>query len=162
MVCCNVLSLFFQYERGGQLTETLDWVRDVLKRRAHIHSTSCYPVPETFLFFLSRVMLRLGKSRPQIHSEMRELITERLQERIGVPVDAANLAMRLIPCHQFGIGDVQGLRDLVSMQEADGGWEMGTLYSYASKKLNLGNRGACTAMAVDAVRRCQSWLGTCD
>jgi hypothetical protein len=78
--------------------------------------------------------------------------------RIGVQVDPANLAMRLIACQQFGVCDVQGLRELMSMQEADGGWEMGTLYQYSNKKLCLGNRGTSTALAVDAIRRCQSQL----
>jgi hypothetical protein len=35
---------------------------------------------------------------------------------------------------------------------------MGTLYQYSNKKLCLGNRGTSTALAVDAVRRCQDWL----
>jgi hypothetical protein len=159
VVCCNVLSLFFQYGRGERLTETLDWVLQVLKRRAYIHGTSYYPVPETFLFFLSRLMPRLQKSRPELHSEMRDVVIERLKERTGVRVDAANLAMRLVACHQFGVCDVRGLRELMAMQEADGGWEMGTLYQYSNKKLCLGNRGTSTALAVDAVRRCQGWLG---
>lgn len=158
VVCCNVLSLFFQYGRGDELAETLCWVRKVLERRAYIHGTSYYPVPETFLFFLSRLMLRLEKCLPQLHSEMRELIIERLKERIGIQVDAANLAMRLIACQQFGVCDVQGLRELMTMQEVDGGWEMGTLYQYSNKKLCLGNRGTSTALATDAVRRCRSWL----
>jgi hypothetical protein len=159
VVCCNVLSLFFQHGRGDQLTETLDWVLQVLRRRAYIHGTSYYPVPETFLFFLSRLMPRLRESRPRIHSEMRDVVIERLKERLGVRVDAANLAMRLVACQQFGVCDVQGLRELMAMQEADGGWEMGTLYQYSNKKLCLGNRGTSTALAVDAVRRCQDWLG---
>jgi hypothetical protein len=158
VVCCNVLSLFFQYGRGDELAETLCWVRKVLERRAYIHGTSYYPVPETFLFFLSRLMLRLEKCLPQLHSEMTELIIERLKERIGIQVDAANLAMRLIACQQFGVCDVQGLRELMTVQEVDGGWEMGTLYQYSNKKLCLGNRGTSTALAIDAVRRCQSWL----
>ena len=82
-------------------------------------------------------------------------------ERIGVPVDAISLAMRLIVCYQLGICDVRGLKELLSMQEADGGWEMGTLYQYSSKKLWLGNRGASTALALDAIRRCQPWLNGC-
>jgi hypothetical protein len=158
VVCCNVLSFFFQYGRGHELSETLGWVRRVLERRAYIHGTSYYPVPETFLFFLSRLMLRLEKCRPELHSEMRELIVERLEKRIGVQVDAANLAMRLIACQQFGVCDVQGLRELNSMQEPDGGWDMGTLYQYSNKKLCLGNRGTSTALAVEAIRRCQFWL----
>ncbi|KAM0798914.1 Haloacid dehalogenase-like hydrolase-domain-containing protein [Usnea florida] len=161
VVCCNVLSLFYQYRRGYQLSETLNWVQQVLQRRAYIHGTSFYPVPEAFFFFLSRLLLRLKSVRARVYSRMRYLLIERLEERIGVPVDAASLAMRLIVCRQVGIRDVRGLKELLSMQEADGGWEMGTLYHYASKKLRLGNRGASTALALDAIRRCQPWLSHC-
>ncbi|KAL8719180.1 MAG: hypothetical protein Q9225_003781 [Loekoesia sp. 1 TL-2023] len=162
VVCCNVLSLFYQYRRGYQLSETLNWVQQFLQRRAYIYGTSFYPVPEAFLFFLSRLLLRLKNCRAWVYSPMRSLLVERLEERIGVPVDAASLAMRLIICDQVGIRDVQGLRELLSMQEADGGWEMGSLYHYASKKLRLGNRGASTALALDAIRRSQSWLSHCN
>ena len=158
VVCCNVLSLFYQYGRGYQLSETLNWVQQVLLRRAYVYGTSYYPVPESFFFFLWRLLVRLKTCRARIYRRMRCLLVVRLKERIGVPVDAASLAMRLIVCHQVGIRDVRGLQELLSMQEADGGWEMGTLYSYASKKLHLGNRGASTALAVDAIRRCQPWL----
>jgi hypothetical protein len=135
VVCCNVLSLFYQYGRGDELSETLDWVQQVLQRRAYIYGTPFYPVPEAFFYFLSRLLLRLKSRRAGVYSQMRCLLIERLEERIGVPVDAASLAMRLLVCHQVGIRDVRGLEELLSMQEADGGWEMGTFYSYASKKL---------------------------
>lgn len=162
VVCCNVLSLFYQYGRGYQLSETLNWVQQVLQRRAYIYGTSFYPVPEAFFFFLSRFLLRLKNRRARVYSGMLCLLIERLEERIGVPVDAINLAMRLIVCHQVGIRDVRGLKELLSMQEADGGWEMGTLYHYASKKLRCGNRGVSTALALDAIRRCQPWLSSCN
>lgn len=161
VVCCNVLSLFHQYGRGHQLPETLDWVQQVLARRAYVNGTSFYPVPEAFFFFLCRLLPRLkaGRGRAHdVHGRMRRLLAERLKERVGVPVDAASLAMRLIVCHRVGVRDVRGLKMLLAMQEADGGWEMGTLYHYASKKLRLGNRGASTALAIDAVRRCRRWL----
>lgn len=161
VVCCNVLSLFYRYGRGHQLAETLNWVRQVLQRRAYIYGTSFYPVPEAFFFFLSRLLRHLKDGRAWVYSRMRRLLIERLEERIGVSVDAASLAMRLIVCHRVGIRDVRGLKELLSMQEADGGWEMGTLYHYASKKLRLGNRGTSTALALDAIRRCQSWLSHC-
>jgi hypothetical protein len=157
VVCCNALSLFYQYGRGDQLSTTLAFVRQVLKQRAYLYGTSFYPVPETFFFFLSRFLRRLQQCRDPIYHEMRCLLAERVKERIGVPIDAANLAMRLTVCHELDIPDVNGLRDLISMQETDGGWDMGILYSYASKNLPIGNRGLCTALTLDAVGRCQSW-----
>ena len=162
MVCCNVLSLFYQYGRGHQLSQTQKWVQQVLQRRAYIYGTSYYPVPEAFFFFLSRLLLRLKNCDPGLYGRMRCLLVERVGERIGVPVDATNLAMRLIVCHQLGIRDTQGLEELLSMQETDGGWEMGTLYSYASKKLGMGNRGTSTALALYAIRHCRPWLSHCD
>ncbi|KAB8261581.1 HAD-like protein [Aspergillus pseudonomiae] len=158
VVCCNVLSLFYQYGRGHQLSETLSWVGQVLQRHAYIHGTTYYPEPETFLFFVSRLLLRLKGSSPVVYKRMRALLTERVKERVGIPTDAASLAMRLIVCHQTGIHDVRGLKQLLSMQEIDGGWEMGTLYQYASKNLRLGNRGTSTALALEAIRHCQPWL----
>ncbi|KNG80686.1 hypothetical protein ANOM_011090 [Aspergillus nomiae NRRL 13137] len=135
VVCCNVLSLFYQYGRGHQLSETLSWVGQVLQRHAYIHGTTYYPEPEAFLFFLSRLLLRLKGSSPVVYKRMRALLIERT-----------------------GIHDVRGLKQLLSMQEIDGGWEMGTLYQYASKNLRLGNRGTSTALALEAIRHCQPWL----
>lgn len=160
VVCCNVLSLFYQYGRGYQLSETLEWVQQVLLTRAYVYGTSFYPVPEAFLFFLFRLLLRLKFRHAHVYRRMRYLLIERLKERVGVSVDAASLAMRLIVCRQVGIRDVRGLKELLSMQEADGGWETGTLYHYASKKLRVGNRGVSTALALDAIRRCQPWLSS--
>lgn len=158
VVCCNILSLFYQYGRGDELSETLDWVQQVLERRAYIHGTSYYPIPEAFFFFLSRLLPHLKSPCPWVYDRMRRLLADRLKERIGIPVDSVSLAMRLVVCEQLGICDVRGLKELLSMQEADGGWDMGTLYQYRSKKLTLGNRGVSTALALEAIRRCQPWL----
>jgi hypothetical protein len=155
VVCCNVLSLFYQYDRGYQLSETLVWIEQVLDRRAYIYGTSFYPMPEAFFFFFSRFLRRLKKKDRRLYARLRGLLVERVKERIGVPVDAASLAMRLIVCDETGIRDPQGLKTLLRLQEEDGGWEMGTLYHYASKKLRLGNRGASTALAIEAIRRSQ-------
>lgn len=158
VVCCNALSLFYQYGRGSELSPTLDFVRAVLNRRAYLYGTSYYPVPETFLFFVARFLPRIEEYEPEIHDDMKKTLTERMEERRGVQVDPASLAMRLTTYHQLGLCDVDGLRQLVSMQEADGGWDMGVLYRYASKNLDIGNRGLTTALATYAIDRCQDWV----
>lgn len=158
VVCCNILSLFYDYDRGGQLSKTLSWLLQVLEKRAYIHGTSFYPLPEAFFFFLSRLMLRLRTRRARTYRQMRRLLIERVEERLDVPVDPTSLAMRLMVCHRLKIIDVNGLRRLLSMQLPDGGWEIGTLYHYASKKLRLGNRGTTTAIALDVIRHCRHWL----
>lgn len=88
------------------------------------------------------------------------MLRERIKERIGMKADAPGLAMRLLVCEQLNVRDVQGLRNLMTMQKSDGGWEVGHLFSYGSKQLRIGNRGVSTALAVDAIGRCRSWLST--
>ncbi|PKY02010.1 hypothetical protein P168DRAFT_298685 [Aspergillus campestris IBT 28561] len=149
VVCCNVLSLFFDYGRGDEVKETLLWVRQVLLQRAYLNGTAFYPMPEAFLFFFERLTQRLAHI-PRLHAKLRDLLRQRVRERIGIPVDSISLAMRLITCQAVGIHDHNGLALLRSKQLEDGGWELGTVYHYASKKLRIGNRGLSTALAIRA------------
>ncbi|GKZ36938.1 hypothetical protein AbraIFM66950_008203 [Aspergillus brasiliensis] len=158
VVCCNVLNLFYLYGRGSELPETLNWVEQVLRRRAYINGTCYYPKPEAFLFFLSRFLRRLKGADPDRHARLVQMLAQRLQERIGVEVDEASLAMRLIALNDVGVRDRIGLEVLIRSQREDGGWAMGTLYQYYSKRLQIGNRATCTALAIEAISRCQSWL----
>lgn len=157
VVCCNVVTLFGQYGRGNEVRETLDWVVEVLRHRAYIYGTAFYPMPEAFLFFFHR----MSQNAPQParwKEEIRRLLRRRVEERIGVSVDVISLAMRLITCHGLGLRDPQGLKELLLMQEEDGGWGLGQVYQYGSKKLRIGNRGLSTALALQAVQQCQTWV----
>jgi hypothetical protein len=133
------------------LHKTLEWVKDVLIHRAYIYGTAFYPTPEEFLYFFARFLKFIQSSDQVLHGELREIYIPRLKERIGMPADPIGLSMRLIACNIFGIYDQKGLETLLSMQCEDGGWDMGHLYQYASKKLLVGNRGVSSALAVDAI-----------
>ncbi|KAM4055915.1 HAD-like protein [Hirsutella rhossiliensis] len=133
VVCVNVLGLFFQHGRGHELPSTLEWLRKVLVRRAYIYGTAFYPSPEEFLFFFARFLRLIRFSHPSLHDELAVLLVPRLKER-------------------FGISDRADLEALLAMQCEDGGWEMGVLYQYASKKLKIGNRGVSTALAMRAIK----------
>ncbi|OJI86839.1 hypothetical protein ASPTUDRAFT_199327 [Aspergillus tubingensis CBS 134.48] len=158
VVCCNVLNLFYQYGRGSELSETLNWVEQVLRRRAYINGTCYYPKPEAFFYFLSRFLRRLKGADRDRHARLAQILAQRLQERIGIEVDDASLAMRLIALNDVGMRDRIGLETLIRSQREDGGWAMGTLYQYYSKRLQIGNRATCTALAIEAITRCQDWL----
>ncbi|KAK6821639.1 hypothetical protein RU639_007744 [Aspergillus parasiticus] len=155
VVCCNVLSLFYKYGRGHELHRTLAWVRQVLIRRAYINGTAFYPMPEAFLYFFFRFLQHITHL-PQLYDGLKVLLKERLQERVGVPVDPISLSMRLIACNGVGIHDPMGLNALLSMQNPDGSWDLGTMYHYASKRLPIGNQGVSTAMAIKAIKQCQA------
>ena len=84
------------------------------------------------------------------------MLVPRLMESIGLPGDPIALAMRLIACEQFGVADEPDLKALLALQCEDGGWSMGILYGYASKNLDIGNRGASTAQALQAIESFQT------
>ncbi|MCJ1252112.1 hypothetical protein MMC30_009350 [Trapelia coarctata] len=56
VVCVNVLHLFYKHGRSQQLGPTLAWVHAVLLHRAYTDGTLYYPSPNTFLYFLSRLL----------------------------------------------------------------------------------------------------------
>lgn len=151
------MTLFYKHGRGEELGTTLDWVTLVLRRRAHLNGTPFYPMPEAFLYFFYRFLQHI-EHLPLLHGELASLLRSRLQERVGMPVDATSLAIRLIACQAMGVRDPVGLQTLLSMQLADGGWPVGKIYAYASKKLAIGNRGLTTAWAIQAIEKCQYWL----
>ncbi|GIJ89298.1 hypothetical protein Asppvi_008235 [Aspergillus pseudoviridinutans] len=149
-VCVNVLRLFYTYGRGADLPLTLQWVYDVLEHRAHLHGTRYYPSPEVFLYFVSQ-LCRFSKKVPTLQL-LEKLLTDRLKERIQVKADSLALALRILACLSVGISQVEvDVRELLAMQSEDGSWEPGAFYRFGSTKMNVGNRGLTTALAIRAV-----------
>ncbi|KAG6864966.1 hypothetical protein C0991_005915 [Blastosporella zonata] len=136
-------------ERGGELHQTLQWVQEVLRNRAYLDGTRYYETPECFLFFTSRLLASSGDQ--ELHTALKPLLKERVQERIGAAGDALALAMRIIVTDFVGIRNEVDLRALLPLQCEDGGWETGWIYKYGSSGIRIGNRGLTTALAVKAV-----------
>jgi hypothetical protein len=145
----NVLTLFYTYGRGSELYRTLQWVHDVLLHRAYLDGTRYYSTPESYLFFLGR-LLRSSDST-ELHELLGPLLKERIKELIGTEGDALALAMRIITCTYVGLENEVDLRKLLSLQCEDGGWEIGWIYKYGSSNIKIGNRGLTTAMAIKAI-----------
>ncbi|KAI9763248.1 MAG: hypothetical protein M1840_000823 [Geoglossum simile] len=149
VVCVNVLSLFYSYGRGSELDRTYQWVYQVLLHRAYLDGTRYYVTPESFLFFLARL---LGSSdSPDLHQQLKPLLVERIQERIGANGDALALAMRIVVCGYLGIQNDVDLRALLPLQCEDGGWEVCWVYQYPNRGRKVGNRGLTTALAIKAI-----------
>lgn len=143
------MSLFYTYGRGRDLDKTLQWVREVLLNRAYLEGTRYYESAECFLYFVSRLLASSGD--PDLHSMLKSLLADRVQERIGADGDALALAMRILVCDLLGIRNEIDLRALLPLQCEDGGWEIGYIYKYGSSGIRIGNRGLTTAFAVKAV-----------
>ncbi|RDB25337.1 Alpha-D-glucose-1-phosphate phosphatase YihX [Hypsizygus marmoreus] len=149
VVCVNALSLFYTYGRGSELHKTLEWVQEVLRNRAYLDGTRYYETAECFLYFTSRLLASSGDQ--ELHTMLKPLLKERVQERIGAEGDALALAMRILVCDFVGIRNEIDLRTLLPLQCEDGGWEIGWIYKYGSSGIRIGNRGLTTALAVKAV-----------
>lgn len=149
VVCVNALSLFYTYGRGHELKGTLQWVYEVLLNHAYLDGTRYYETPECFLFFLMRLLERSGDA--DLHALLKDLLKERVQERMGAEGDALTLAMRLVVCTYFGLRNEVDLRALRQLQCEDGGWENGWFYKYGSSGIRIGNRGLTTVLAMKAV-----------
>ncbi|KAF7125721.1 hypothetical protein CNMCM5793_002014 [Aspergillus hiratsukae] len=136
-VCVNILRLFYTYDRGAALPLTLQWVHDVLEHRAHLHGTRYYPSPEVFLYFVSQLCRFSKKGGPRLRL-LEKLLTDRLKERIQAEADSLALAMRILAWH-------------ACLWCEDGSWDPGSFYRFGSSKVNVGNRGLTTALAIRAV-----------
>jgi hypothetical protein len=163
----NVLTLFYAHGRGRELSRTLHRVHEVLLHRAYLEGTCYYVTAECFLFFASRLLD--SSNDEDLHSLLKPLLKERVQERIGAAGDALALAMRILTCSSVGIRDEVDLRALLPLQyvftrhsffdeeikiqnrSEDGGWEIGWICKYSSSGIKIGNRGLTTAYAINAI-----------
>ncbi|KAI0346711.1 HAD-like protein [Trametopsis cervina] len=154
VVCVNVLTLFHSQGRGSELSSTQAWVLDVLKNRAYLDGTRYYTSPDSFLYFLARLL----KVTPDVslREALRPLLEERLRESIGAPGDALALSMRIIACSTLAARNEVDLRKLLPMQLEDGSWGPGNIYKYGSSGIGIGNCGLSTAVALKAIQSLDS------
>ncbi|KAJ5716198.1 Haloacid dehalogenase-like hydrolase-domain-containing protein [Penicillium malachiteum] len=153
MVCVNILRLFYVYGCGDDraLQPTKDWIRRTLLYRAYVSGTRYYASPETFLFYLSRLLMENPGS--DISLDLGDLLQERLRERINSGGNAIELAMRILACKalQLTYNLEEDKRKLLGMQEEDGGWELSWICRTGKKGISIGNRGLATALAIQAL-----------
>ena len=120
VVCANVLCLFYAYGRGHELHRILKLVQEVLQSKAYLKGSRYYETPDCFLFFISRLLASSGD--PDLHAQLKMLLRERVQERIGAEGDSLALAMRILACASVGIRNEIDFRTLLPLQCNDGGW----------------------------------------
>jgi hypothetical protein len=152
IVCVNVLTLFHSNGRGDDLAATLDWVYDNLLHQAYRDGTLYYYGPDTFLFFLSRLM----SVSPAVHERFAPLFSRRVLDRFGAEGDAQALAMRIIAASKVQFCDTVDYQRLLDMQEMDGSWPVGWIYKYGGADILIGNKGLTTAFAVEAIEAVRS------
>ena len=84
---------------------------------------------------------------------MRDVLKERVQERIGCDTDnAVVLAIRLLICQKLGIPNTIDLPKLIQLQEEDGGFGVGWYYNFGRSKVRIGHRGYTATLSVEAIK----------
>ncbi|KAH9833010.1 Haloacid dehalogenase-like hydrolase-domain-containing protein [Rhodofomes roseus] len=146
----NILVLFFRHRRGRELARALDWVIEVLDQRGYMNGSRYYTSPDTYLYFMSRLLA--CPFDESLQDRAMPIFVDRVKERVGVPGEPIDLAMRVIVCCRLGINDEVDLKKLIAAQLCDGGWSEGWLYKYGISGVKIGNRGLTTALAVHAIQ----------
>ncbi|KAL2005482.1 hypothetical protein VTN00DRAFT_2693 [Thermoascus crustaceus] len=143
--------MFYRYGRGDEpdLQPTKNWIRRVLLYGAYLDGTRYYYSPDVFLFFFSRLLEENPDS--DIHQDTVPLPREHIQKRINADGDAMELAIRILACYSLGIRHKIDLTKQLSLQQEDGGWEIGYLCRTGKTGSRLVNRGYTIALAVNAV-----------
>lgn len=121
---------------------------EVLANRRYLGGSRYYPSPEMYLYLMSRLL----DSDAALRSRAMPVFSERVKERVGVPADPVDRAMRVIVCCKLGIDAEVDLRELLAAQFPDGGWGVGWLYKYGTSGVKVGNRGVATALAIRAIQ----------
>ena len=101
MVALNALTAFHIHGRGYELPETLDWIVNILLKRAYIYGTRYYTNAEWFLYYLTRLLR--GTKDQALREKLEAPLRARHVERIGVDGDAFCLSMQLVACNTLGI-----------------------------------------------------------
>ncbi|KAJ7321618.1 HAD-like protein [Mycena albidolilacea] len=152
IVGTNVMTFFHINGRGEELSDTLDWVYDVLKHQAYADGTLYYYGPDPFFYFLSRLIA----VSPAVRERFGPLFVSRITKLFGSAGDALALSMRIIAAAVVGLCDTVDHERLLSMQEVDGSWPVGWVYKYGAVDILIGNKGLTTALGMRALREVET------
>lgn len=149
VVCCNVLYLAHQLGREHEFVETVEYVAAVLEDGRYLEGTRYYPSPETFLYFLGRIVTDFP------YSALTELVGARLRrvvaERIATSDSVLDLAQRSLLCRWLGIPSDHERVRLEGLQESPGSWPADALFQYGRTERYFGSGSLSTAFAVAAI-----------
>jgi hypothetical protein len=156
VVCCNVLFLAHQLNRGPEARATLEYVHRVLVEETYLEGTRYYHSPDTFLYFLGRLVHCFPSETEEL---LREPLEAAIRKRLGISSHTIDVAQRALLCAWFGLDDGGEAQRLLDVREGDGCWANDALFRYGRKKVYFGSRVLATAFALTAVVERQRVVG---
>lgn len=99
-------------------------------------------------------MLRLLERAPSLHHRIGDVLKKRCRERIGYFLENNPLAlgMRLHCCNRLGIDARIDFERMLDLQQLDGSWDGGRIFSYGMREVHVSNKGLTTAIAQRAIK----------
>lgn len=149
IVSTNVMYLMHQIGIANreELLQSKEYVRNFLVSGEYLGGTRYYPSPDSFLFFLTRLIVDFEDAFNDLKGDVRA----QLLERVGSTEHSLDLAMRVIALQRLGITNGIECRKLYQQQLSDGGWVMNGLFLAPSKNLFFGGRELTSAFALEAI-----------
>jgi hypothetical protein len=145
VVCCNVLFLAHQLNRAPEARATLEHVRRVLIEESYLDGTRYYHSPDTFLFFLGRLVHYFPAETEEMFLEP---LKAAIKKRLGISSNTIDMAQRVLLCAWFDIHDEGESQRLLEAREADGCWANDALFRYGRKKVYFGSRVMASAFVM--------------
>jgi hypothetical protein len=150
-VMVNVIRVFYHYNRGADIQNELQHVRNILLNRGYVNGAAQYLLAEPFLFFLA-CLIEENPGGTEIEL-LREPLIAGLRERVGRQDDSFAVAARVLACQSMGVWAGSDISYLKEFQELDGGWEIGWVCRYGRNQKRIGSRGVVTAFAIKALEQ---------
>jgi hypothetical protein len=151
VVCCNALYLAHQMQRANEMQASLDYVHRVLVDESYLEGTRYYPSPETFLYFLGRLL----HAFPEIQHRFVEPLRFALRQRLRTSADPIDLAQRVLLCAWFAVDDQGDAQHLFELRQSDGTWPIDSLFRYGRRNIYFGSQALATAFATAALANYQ-------
>ena len=147
VVTVNVLYLANLLNRSDEFKSSEEFILKQLKSEKYLNGSRYYPSPDSFLYFISRLM-KFPNVKEKIESELRKQV----ESRIGATKYPLDLAMRIICTKSLRIDNADERKILSQLQEDDGSWPFDSLYKEGKKPRFYGNKSIPTALATKALQ----------
>jgi hypothetical protein len=150
VVACNVLYLAHQMGKEGEFQSTLKYVEEQLVTKEYLKGSRYYYSPDTFLFFLGRVLHSFPAS-PLSH--LKPILAQEVRERIGTTSHPLDLSQRVMLSVWFGVDAYHSDLDTLIGQQSQpsGAWPLDSLFQYGRKAVYFGSEALSTAFALAAL-----------
>lgn len=155
VVCANVLFLAHQLDRQDELLASEDYVVETLVDGSFLAGTRYYPSPETFLYFVTRVVRAFPNSR--LSQRIRTSLRQAVIARVGTSTTPIDMAQRVLVCAWLGLSNKGEATMLAKLQDEFGAWPADSLFQYGRTKVHFGSSGLSTSMAIAALQAAGMW-----